>query len=106
MLQECVHGQHNTGAIMQFITVRFSCESCGLVDKACLVPARTNEDIVFYVEQIIGGAVKAKHARCSPTCTSTRMSQLKIPVNDEVGIGYYTSMVPPKGNDEPEAKQE
>jgi len=83
------------------ITVLFSCDACGLVDEECQVRARReDEDVVFYVKNVIASAVAVKHASKSLLCEAKEMKNLKIPIDkdDPDGwIGKQTDQVPPKG---------
>lgn len=87
------------------ITVKFSCEACGLENVEVGVPPRNspNIDIVRYVERTIGKRVGAKHAELSPHCRATKMSKLFIPLPDEsdpspwIGKEPSSPPAPPQG---------
>lgn len=54
------------------ITVKYSCNQCGLVKREVGVPIRReDEDVVHWVEQTVGRAVKRDHNAVSPHCTAT-----------------------------------
>ena len=86
----------------QMITVLFSCDGCGLVDAECKVRARRSpdEDVVHWVETVVGRAVQFEHIRRSLTCEAMKMKHLKIPMPPEDDpdpwIGKYTPTLPPK----------
>ena len=69
------------------ITVKYSCNGCGLHRVECPVPARTVEDVVFWTEQILGRAVGEDHANRSPFCTSRTMSEVMVPISGAEKIG-------------------
>lgn len=84
------------------ITVLFSCKECGLKDVPVEVRARESpeEDVILYVEKVIGKAVMEKHTRMSLLCDATTIQDLKVPIDPtdpHDWIGKQTSIVPPSG---------
>jgi hypothetical protein len=69
------------------IKVRYTCNACGISKREVEVLARTDEDVIVWVEQIMGRAIGCDHAAQSPFCKSTKMTSVEIPVNgvDRVG---------------------
>ena len=81
----------------QFITILFSCDVCGIKDVPCRVRAREKEeDVKYYLEQVISRAVAFEHQLKSFTCQATSLKDLKIPLppNDDPDpwIGKYNSV--------------
>ncbi len=62
------------------ITLLYSCQACGLVDRPIQVPARTTEDVCDWVGTICAQAIGDDHHTVSPACQSRTMTNLKIPV--------------------------
>lgn len=82
------------------ITCLFSCTQCGIVDQEVEVRARKpTEDVVTWMENIVGHTVKARHFLISPHCKATSVQNLKIPLdNTKDGyVGKQTKNIPPKG---------
>lgn len=65
------------------ITIKYTCEQCGIARRDVQVPARTTEDVVAWVREIVARCVADDHARTSPGCTSRKMSELLIPLPPE-----------------------
>jgi hypothetical protein len=68
------------------ITCKYSCR-CGIRDAEVEVPARTTEEVVDWVERVLGAAIGADHMKRSPHCRATEMEHVKIPMlgSDRVG---------------------
>lgn len=69
------------------IEVMYSCYECGIKKAKVNVPIRTTEDVVFWVEQIVGHQIKADHLKRSPFCTATSVQDLMIPITGVNKIG-------------------
>ncbi len=69
------------------IEVLYSCNGCGIVDIKVTVKARTNEDVVQWVEQVMAWAINDDHSQRSPFCTERAMANVKIPVTGTDKIG-------------------
>jgi hypothetical protein len=79
------------------ISVLYSCRACGLKDRSVIVPERDPaEDVVHYVQSVVGECVGADHANISPRCTATHLTELKIPVDPENPNAPIGAKVPPK----------
>lgn len=65
----------------------YSCSACSLLNVPVKVPARTTEDVVLWVGQILGAAIGADHSRRSPHCTSKKMDNVKIPMAGAEKVG-------------------
>lgn len=77
---------------MSTVTVIYACAGCGVSDRKVEVRARgEDEDVVAWTEAM-GRAVGRDHRIVSPSCKSTTMEHVKIPVKDATGealsIGY------------------
>ena len=68
------------------ITVLWTCNQCGQVDREVQVPARTDEQLMDWM-QWLGVALSRDHDRVSPGCKIQKMSEVKIPAlgTDRVG---------------------
>ncbi len=73
------------------ITVKYTCDACGIKDRDVIVPDRgTFDDVVVYVRDVIGGCIGDDHKLTSPNCRAKTITNLKIPIkpNDpNAGIG-------------------
>ncbi len=73
------------------ITVKYSCYQCGLRDAELSVPAREDEDVVVWMERMVGQNIKTDHARRSPHCRATSVQNLMIPITGAQKIGGPTA---------------
>jgi hypothetical protein len=84
------------------LTVLFSCDQCGLVDEKVLVPERLErEDVVHWVREVVGKAVREAHLKKSLLCEAVGFQNLKIPVDrtdPDAWVGKYIETVPPSGD--------
>jgi hypothetical protein len=82
------------------ISVRFSCDGCGLKDEIVQVPARKSEEnVVAWMHASVATAYTFHHSVVSPHCTSKNMSNLKIPIDTadpDAWIGKQTDLIPPE----------
>ena len=64
--------------------------SCLTEDAKVEVPERRPaEDIVLWVEQVVGSRLGQDHTKRSPKCRETTMTYVKIPVDDNPrGVGF------------------
>jgi hypothetical protein len=69
------------------ITVLYSCPGCGLKNVSCEVYARTTEDVIFWVENVMGYALVRDHHRRSPECAAQTMRQVTIPMTGASKVG-------------------
>ena len=73
---------------METITVKYSCNLCGVTKAEVAVPVRhPGEDVVKWVEQIVGCNIKSDHTRRSPHCKATNVQNLMIPLNGREMVG-------------------
>lgn len=68
------------------VTVLYSCHVCGLTDIPVPVPARTDEDVLVWMEQT-GGLLSQDHAQRSPLCHPKTLSNVKIPMTGADRVG-------------------
>lgn len=64
------------------LTIRFTCNQCGLIDGICTVRPRTSPDhppIVEWVQSIVGYSVQRAHLAHSPKCLAKTVD-LKLPM--------------------------
>jgi hypothetical protein len=67
--------------MVKMITVKFSCDQCGLVDVACEVPAREDPDlldVVQWFQTVVLVAISDLHRALSPTCQSGTLANVII----------------------------
>lgn len=70
------------------IQVLYSCAACGLQRVPVDVPARVEtEDVLHWVEQTLGMAMKADHTRRSPACRAAGVQDVMIPMTGAEKIG-------------------
>lgn len=62
------------------IQCKYSCKMCGIHRVVISIPARGEEDVVAWLHNVCGTTVAADHARRSPLCNATSMSEFMIPV--------------------------
>ncbi len=61
------------------VAVRYQCR-CMIAEVVVEVPYRgAGQDVVEWVEEVVGGAVTRDHAARSPLCTATATEYVKIP---------------------------
>jgi hypothetical protein len=83
------------------ITCLLTCERCFLVDAEVAVEARPESmDVKDWFDNVLNPAVGKFHMRHSPHCTATKLTHLKIPMDQSDGawIGKHTDVKPPLGD--------
>jgi hypothetical protein len=70
-----------------YVKVKYSCTLCGVHRVEVDVPARTNEDVVFWMQEVLGLAVSNDHRARSPLCESRTMSEVMIPLSGVDKLG-------------------
>ena len=65
----------------------YSCKSCGLVKTPVDVPARGEENVVEWLEQIAMRALAADHRQKSPTCHPKSLADVMIPMTGTSKVG-------------------
>lgn len=62
------------------MTVEYSCDQCGVANRAVEVPDRPDpqEDVRSYMDKVVR-RVSADHRTVSPTCRARTLSKMKIP---------------------------
>jgi hypothetical protein len=70
------------------VTIRclYSCDGCGLSRVSCDVPARSEEDVLAWMEQTIR-VLSRDHARRSPTCHPRSLQEVMIPIEGAEKVG-------------------
>jgi hypothetical protein len=68
------------------ITVLYSCPACGLADMPVPVPARTDEDVLKWMDATVRACCD-DHRRRSPECRPTELYDLKIPMTGADRVG-------------------
>ena len=69
------------------IVIKYSCYQCGLKKIDLAVPSREDEDVVFWVEHIVGQHIKDDHLKRSPKCQAKTVQDLMIPVEGTEKVG-------------------
>ena len=62
------------------IQCKYTCSRCGIYQQIVTVPAREDEDVVTWLNEVAAAGISADHSRRSPQCTSRTMDELLIPV--------------------------
>lgn len=63
--------------------------TCMAEEAMVWVPDRKeDQDVVEWVEKVVGAAIGADHSNRSPLCMRTKMEYAKIPYDDSRGVGY------------------
>ena len=77
---------------MNGLKLTYSCDGCGLKNADVMVRYREpDEDIVHWIDTVVGMAISADHQAKSPLCPSRTMRELKIPMpHGDNGIGMLT----------------
>ena len=67
------------------ITIKYTCDKCGIKSREIQVPARETEDqcVVHYVREIIGRCVSDDHHAVSQHCKAKTITQVAIPAPKE-----------------------
>lgn len=70
------------------IRIRYKCK-CLPAEVEIPVPARRGpaQDVVQWIEQVVGHAIKADHSQRSPSCAETTMEHVKIPSSPDKLVG-------------------
>jgi len=64
------------------ITLLYSCPSCGLKDRKCIVPERDRaDDVTVWLHEKVMPCIRDDHASASPRCRAKTIADLKIPVD-------------------------
>ena len=70
------------------LIVKYSCHQCGLKKIEVAVRLREEaEDIVKWVEDIVGWAIKDDHRLRSPDCNAKSVQDLMIPITGVNRLG-------------------
>ena len=69
------------------IKIKYSCCLCGILRQEVEVIARTDENVVEWLQGIATPAMMSDHALRSPECHPTKFSEVMIPITgvDKVG---------------------
>lgn len=73
------------------IIIKYSCNMCGLKDTELSVPIRGDEDVVVWMESIVGQDIKKDHFIKSPGCPAESVQNLMIPVTGAQKVGGPTA---------------
>lgn len=68
------------------ITVKYSCDVCGLTDVQVEVRAREDEDVTTWMDQTVR-RIARHHSGTSPFCTARTLKNLMIPITNADKIG-------------------
>ena len=67
------------------IGLTYTCNECGLKDVTVQIVARTTEDIVDWMQDVLIPKLAQDHWNRSPSCIATTLSQVKIPLAKNEG---------------------
>ena len=73
------------------VFVKYTCAVCGVHREAVAVRARTDEDVVEWLEQVAVPALMRDHFRRSPGCGAMEFAEVMIPVEGADRIGGASS---------------
>ena len=67
------------------ITVKYSCNLCGIKNREVQIPAREHADVdvVKWMKEVVGKILSDDHALRSPNCHPTSLSDVMIPMPPE-----------------------
>lgn len=65
------------------ITCFYSCDACGIKSKSVQVPARSTEDVVYWMREIVARVLSDDHDAQSPHCRPKTLTEVKIPLPPE-----------------------
>lgn len=89
------------------LTLWYTCDVCGADREEVKVRARAeDENVVFYVEQVVGYAVGREHSKNHPDCPAKKLTHLMFQVPDDarwIGdpLATYDNKRPPKDGYKP-----
>ena len=69
------------------IKIQYSCVMCGIKRQVVEVPARTAEDVVVWMKQIMTPALVRDHEARSPFCHPKTLSEVLIPIEGASQVG-------------------
>lgn len=69
------------------IVCKYSCKVCGLERVAVNVPARREEDLVKWMEDVCSVALAKDHCRRRPGCRASTLSEVMIPITGAQKVG-------------------
>ncbi len=69
------------------IGVAYTCTLCGIKDREVSVPARGDEDVVSWLQNVCIPALEYDHACISPECGAQELTNLMIPLSGADRIG-------------------
>ena len=69
------------------IEVKYSCPLCGIKGQLVAVPARGDEDLIVWMNDVAIKGVALDHMKRSPNCHPEKLHDLDIPITgvDRVG---------------------
>lgn len=69
------------------ITVLYSCPECGLERVPVEVPARGEEGVITWMDNMVITHLGSDHARRSPDCHPERLRDIMIPLTGTEKVG-------------------
>lgn len=67
----------------QAIQVKYSCFKCGINRVLVTIPARQDEDVVAWMNNVCAPALSRDHDRRSPHCRITTLDEVMIPLFED-----------------------
>lgn len=64
----------------KLITVKYSCHKCGIYRKDIDIPARQEEDVIAWMNDIVTSALSKDYDTSSPLCIINSLSEVLIPI--------------------------
>lgn len=65
----------------------YSCAACGLDGVGVEVESRGPENVVEWMENVLGPVVSDDHFNRSPACKAKKLTQVKIPLTGRAKVG-------------------
>lgn len=68
----------------------YNCNACGIVNRAVEIPIREEgQDVVDYMEKTVAEAIGLDHyMKNLGRCPAPTISEVKVPVHPEKGVGF------------------
>src|SRR5260221_6853810 len=73
--------------IVPTITLMYSCTACRLNRVEVRIPARINEDVVWWMKNVVTKRLDADHSDRSPYCPAESLSAVLIPISGADRLG-------------------
>jgi len=69
------------------ISVKYSCHQCGVSKRIVEIPARTTQDVVQWLNEVMAPMLSRDHDSVSPGCIISKLDEVFIPISGTSKIG-------------------